>query len=223
MTQIFNYIDIHTHNKACKPDVLSVYNILVNENILTVRHKFNSAGIHPWYIDKYPEDVYFNIFNRYFSNYNIIAVGETGLDKLKPDIDLQTKYFVKQMLFAVDKQLPLIIHCVKAFDETLLLLDKYNFTLPVIFHRYGADSRTTEMLSERGNIYFSFGHEVTGNINKAVKALTTVGADKIFAETDDSNIPIEHIYSKIAEIKNISPQSLQNIINSNFNRVFNGY
>lgn len=50
------------------------------------------------------------------------AIGECGLDKYSQvDFDIQKQYFIKQIELSELTHKPLIIHCVKAYNELLNL------------------------------------------------------------------------------------------------------
>jgi len=59
-------------------------------------------------------------------NRNVVAIGETGLD-YHYDFSLhedQRRVFAEHLAIAAELGLPVIIHCRKAFDETMEILDK---------------------------------------------------------------------------------------------------
>jgi Tat protein secretion system quality control protein TatD with DNase activity len=53
-----------------------------------------------------------------------------------------------------------------------------------------------------------------------LEASTSVPVEKLFLETDDSNIAIETIYSEFARAKKITLHELKEIQLNNFKRVF---
>ncbi|HNL08329.1 MAG TPA: hypothetical protein PKH93_12210, partial [Chitinophagales bacterium] len=48
----------------------------------------------------------------------------------------------------------------------------------------------------------------------------TMPANKLFLETDDSQIPIQEIYQAAAAIRKISVEELSNILHKNWNSLF---
>jgi Tat protein secretion system quality control protein TatD with DNase activity len=57
---------------------------------------FVSKGLHPWFIEQsFDDNAIFNLF----SNPKVLAIGECGLDRLKPQFDLQIEVFKKQFFY----------------------------------------------------------------------------------------------------------------------------
>jgi TatD DNase family protein len=214
------FIDIHTHKRIRdKVEVFSLNNVLVNENEVLSKDKYYSVGIHPWYVAEYKFDEYIDLFKSYFENKNVIAVGEIGLDKFKENFDLQIKYFEYQLKFAEENQLPVIIHCVKSFEEIIKILSEFNFKNPIIFHRYGGNSQITTRLLNF-NSYFSFGDSALNEKSSSQRILKQIPLDRLFLETDDSNINLKEIYSKTAQLKEITLDNLLTAIIENYNKIF---
>ena len=149
---------------------------------------------------------------------NVLAIGECGLDRIcNTDFKLQEKVFVEQILWANEIAKPLIIHCVKAHHEVLLLLKEFNRTSPVIFHGFNNKLETANKILEHGH-YLSFGKQL---LNPAIENIfSKISLEKIFLETDDSEVAIDDIYKQAAKIKNISTERLSLQIKNNLNRIF---
>ena len=87
-----------------------------------------SAGIHPWYIPAHPEETLKEL-DRLAASPFCKAIGEAGLDKfVSTSLFLQRELFVRQAELAAAHRLPVIVHCVKAWDE--LLSHEKTFRLP---------------------------------------------------------------------------------------------
>ncbi|HOK92178.1 MAG TPA: TatD family hydrolase, partial [Spirochaetota bacterium] len=85
-----------------------------------------TVGVHPWYVKDSHFDIYKKLGEFYTENRDLIAIGEIGLDKKidSPPFYLQQMIFEEQMKFAVDVNLPVIIHCRGAFNELTESLKK---------------------------------------------------------------------------------------------------
>ena len=64
---------------------------------------------------------------------------------------------------------------------------------------------------------------ILNNLPHVEKSLIEVPNNKLFLETDESDVSIVDIYKKVAEIKRVSVDELQHIIYNNFKRVFSRY
>ena len=175
-----------------------------------------SVGIHPWNAKEY--DLYKTQLMGLIQSENCLAIGEIGLDKLKgPALELQVEIFKKQITLSEQYQLPVIIHCVKAWNELKFLKRNIKPSQPWIFHGFSKIGIIDEVLNE--GIYVSFGHRIMKD-QKLLEAAVNIPMEKIFFETDDQPIKIQKIYSTFANAKQISLQELKEIQLENFKRVF---
>ncbi len=208
------YLDIHTHKKESAG--LSIINCSGNFSQLPT-NGFYSVGIHPWYINTEKESE-FNELAQISKKTNVLAIGECGLDKVcDTDFDLQQTYFIKQIRLANILQKPLIIHCVKAFNETLQLLQQQRVQGAVIFHGFAKNSTLAKQLVNKG-YYLSFGKHLL-TVSGAI-TFKTIPLERIFLETDDSALEIEIIYKRAASVKNIDILTLSKQIEKSAGRVF---
>lgn len=207
------YIDIHTHQKGNRENVFSLYNISPEDFIELPNNGKNyfSAGIHPWYIDSTVEEK-IKILKQIASNPSIRAIGETGLDKRCPiDFDLQKKVFNSQIAIAKEVKKPLIIHCVKTYNEIQQVLKETQTNVPVIFHGFRGKPQLAKELTKAG-FYLSFGnlfHE---------ESLEKTPFERIFLETDDTDLGIEEIYRLVAEKRGVSIEKLIEITGENLGK-----
>lgn len=204
------HLNVHTHfSKDPLHEIVNLQN--VDEHF-----PFFSVGIHPWLANDPP-----------ISNYDIellaqqpncLAIGEVGLDKLKgPSIAIQEERFIEQITFSETLELPVILHCVRAWNEIRALKLHLKPTQPWIYHGFSKASLVPELL--HCGIYFSIGASILTNI-RLQEALIDIPLDQLFLETDDVEIPISLIYEKVSALKNIPLPALEDTIENNFKRVF---
>ena len=116
MTQ---YLDAHTHSDVHKDDVIAVVNRYPGE--VCTDDKCVSVGLHPWYVGEDWREKVETMRSDAFSP-NVCAIGECGLDKLTGnDYERQKHAFRAQVSLAEECGKPMIIHCVKAYDDILEL------------------------------------------------------------------------------------------------------
>jgi len=148
-----------------------------------------SCGIHPWNaIDANMERMI-----KILSEPNVVAVGEVGLDKLKgPELSVQIKVFRQQIELAIEKEKPLIIHCVRAWEELIALYKEYNkYSIPWIIHGYRGNPEQTQQLGKIG-FKFSLGEKFN------IDSLKHIPMENIFCETDMSDLTICKVYENIS-------------------------
>lgn len=179
-----------------------------------------SVGLHPWYVNE------MNLKNLKFESFkdkrNFFAVGECGLDRhRKHNFTLQKEAFVVQLKFASENNLPLIVHCVRAYSDLLMILKSEKFKGILICHDFRGNIHEYNKLSAY-NCWFSFGKSLFNASDKLLDVFRNIPLTSIFLETDDSEIPIEKIYLRAAELRSLEPDLLKQRLEMNFYAVF-GY
>jgi len=210
----FDYINIHTHKSTNKQNVLAIENATFDLN--NDNNSF-SLGIHPWFIIESKINEHLDILKNALNSKKCMALGECGIDKnIKFSLELQKEVFLKQLEINTQFNKPAIIHCVKSFQEIILIRNNYSF--PFIIHGFNKKSTLANQLIDKG-FYLSFGKTLIEN-KRLQSVFKEIPLHYIFLETDDANIEIETIYKKAAEIKQISLEELILTIKINLKKVF---
>lgn len=206
------FVDFHTHQKSFDKDVFAIQNMIVNDDILF--EKYFSIGIHPMYIPAQDIDSQYFTLEKNLQKKECLALGEAGLDKRSEiSIDEQIKIFSQQINIAESFEKPVVIHCVKAFSEIIMLKKKLKPSVPMIVHGFNNNENIFNSLL-KNDFYFSFGKSVLTQSN-ALQVLKNTPLDRFFLETDDTNISIKKIYGVVAEILEIDEDVLKNQILEN--------
>lgn len=215
--QRYNYFDIHSHNSGTYDDVLTIQNVRQGVEMIDNSIGYYSIGVHPYDVEKVNvNDLKFDLNDK-----KLVAIGEIGLD-LRPQYanKRQVNIFEKQVEIAVNKNLPIIIHCVKAFPETIKILDAFNAT-QVIFHGFNNSAKIAEKILSK-NYAISLGAKLLQNrpLQELSKEVVQSNEKQIFFETDDTKADIREIYNVAAQIAKIELHKLQDIIKSNIGNYF---
>ncbi|MBA3681461.1 MAG: TatD family hydrolase [Bacteroidetes bacterium] len=210
------FINTHTHLQLYDAKI-ELVNLHVDS---TEKANLYSYGLHPWYLDKETYEAQLGKLEVIAHEKRCIAIGECGLDKLsKVDFDFQEKVFVEQIKIANKINKPLIIHCVKAFNELINCLNLNDNKVPVIVHGFNNNENIARVMVNEG-YYFSFGKALLGYESNAAKAIKNVGRKNFFLETDDADLSIKYVYRKAAEILGVDEEIIKQQIQSNFETVF---
>lgn len=167
-------IDFHTHRTTA-------------EGVITPR----CFGIHPWNCAQADLSL-LSIQNPEFKEAEI--VGECGLDKCcDTPLDTQMEFFVRQIEIAEHLHKPLVIHCVRSFNELTELRRDHRAT-PWVVHGFTGSTELYTQLTKL-DIGVSFGAAILDPQRTKVRE-TLAAADpyRIFLETDDSGADIHEIY-----------------------------
>lgn len=213
---MLQYIDIHTHQNE-RAEILAVRNLEVGRENVWISKSLFSAGIHPWYIEDVSKQ--FKDLEELVKEENCLAIGECGLDKsVDVDFELQKEVFLKQVLLAEKVNKPLVIHCVRSFNEILQIRKNVNSKMPWIFHGFSKGIQLAEQILSVG-CYISL-NELYVKLSKSDELINRIDLTKLFLETDDTNSDIEKVYQLFCDKRNVSKQFLQEQIQENFNKVF---
>lgn len=209
------YIDIHTHAPAAHAHLryIKVESLYELTRTPFDPNLYYSLGIHPWY----PKKLNIADLEHSIKLYpNIIAIGECGLDKITDTPwEAQLSIFKLQIELAQQLKKPLIIHCVRAYNECIQLLKSSQ--VPVVYHGFNRNQHIATSIIESG-AYLSFGAAL---FKEALHPIfKNIPLDRVFLETDDASISIEEIYKKAAIIRDIPLEELILQLENNFKHVF---
>jgi TatD DNase family protein len=211
------FIDLHTHHEESFRDgqlnIVSLY-----EHYERCRYiPAASIGIHP----RFPTDATRKLeeIEMLAKLPNVLAIGECGLDKLcQTDWNTQVSLFEAQIAIALHNHKPIILHCVRAYEEIQAILSKTVLQTPVIFHGFNKSAELASRLTAKG-YYLSFGAAILKNPRLGASLRAVPGA-RLFLETDDVEIPIEEVYLQAAQIRNQTLDSLILQLHENFRSIF---
>ncbi len=177
-----------------------------------------------------------NILKENINNQKLVAVGEIGLDYYytKDTKELQKEYFVRQLNLAIKYNLPVIIHSRDASSDMYdILKDEKYKSINIVFHCFQPTDDITKLVLDR-NYMVGLGGNITYKRSEhSLKLIQKIPIEKIIAETDApymSPIPvrgsrnesknIKYIIEKIAEIKNIEINVVEQTLYNNSLRFF---
>lgn len=213
------FLNLHTHHPTLAPGAVEIESVYFGQAKKPLA-PWRSAGLHPWFLENADLHEAEQWLFEQAACSETLAIGEAGLDKVTATPwDLQLVAF--RLCIAVSEQTrkPLIIHCVRAFEEILAEKKRARPVQPWIFHGFAKSENTAQMLL-RAACYLSFGAAILKENNPAAAALRTIPADRFFLETDDEVIGIQEIYEAAGRLRGISPEALERQIEANFQSVF---
>lgn len=213
------FIDIHTHALNMSAELIAVKNInLGNDEVYDKSLLACSVGIHPWHIKPSQLVKHFFQLEDLCKEENVVAVGETGLDKLiDTPIDLQIRVFEQQIEIADYHQKAIIVHCVRAYAELISIKRKSKTNVPFIIHGFNKNEQVLKDLLKY-DFYISVGLTMLHN-NNAKQLLDLIPTEKLFLETDVNNTAIQSIYMAVSEHLNIEIPDLQQLIEKNYQTI----
>lgn len=203
------------------PSICNVANPSEYEKVKENRLVY-SAGIHPWYCNKTSWQEMLPIMEE------APFIGEIGMDNVwcETDRTLQKEVLVKQIQFAEEQKKPVILHTKGQEKEILEILKQHPNTYMI--HWYSCMDYVEEY--DKVASYFTVGPSV-GKDETVTQLVEKTDISKLLLETDGIDAiewatgnrayvsTLQHSINVIAEIKGISPQLAEQILDSNFERL----
>ena len=166
----------------------------------------------------------------------MIAVGEVGLDFYWDTTfrKEQIEAFERQICWAVERNLPLVIHMRKAEQELLEVMERHKSDgLRGVFHCFGGSKETASRMLKHEGFVLGIGGVVTFKNSRLAETLRHVPLDRIVLETDapylapvpyrgKRNEPsyVAHVARFLSNIYNVSEEEVNDVTNLAVKRVF---
>jgi TatD DNase family protein len=166
----------------------------------------------------------------------MIAVGEVGLDfywdaTFRKE---QIEAFERQICWAVERDLPLVIHMRKAEQELFEVMERHKSDgLRGVFHCFGGSKETASRMLKHEGFVLGIGGVVTFKNSRLAETLRHVPLDRIVLETDapylapvpyrgKRNEPsyVAHVARFLSDIYNVSEEEVNDVTNLAVKRVF---
>lgn len=167
---------------------------------------------------------------------SVTAVGEVGLDFYWDSTfrKEQIEAFERQIFWAKEHGLPLIIHMRKAEQELLEIMERHKGDgLRGVFHCFGGSIETAERMLRHEGFVLGIGGVLTFKNCRLAETLRHVPLDRIVLETDapylapvpfrgKRNEPafVAYVAQFLSNIYNVSEQEIGKVTNSTVNRLF---
>lgn len=216
-----DYIDIHVHGGHPLPGVFILETLMAHEGRYPkeIDGAAFTYGIHPWYLTENNYIEQLKLVEKIAPGPEIIAIGEAGFDKLRgPSMELQSDVFESQVIISESLRKPLILHCVRAWDEILAMHKKLRPSMPWMIHGFRGKIRQAEQLLSKG-FWISIWFEYSLRLESAA-LFSSISRDRIFLETDGADVDIRDIYKKVAGDMKIPVGQLKSQLISNYKKFF---
>ncbi len=204
------FFNLHTHQQQL--DFMSATQL--NKIESPIQNGWFSIGIHPEDSNEISPDTLQNL-TIIAKNKHCVAIGEIGLDQRFSNLEVQLFNYSKQLELAQSLNLPIILHCVNLWDKCKQLHHRFAPMQPLIYHGFNKPAILEKVLGY-GPAFVSIGASVLTNTALQEK-IALIPLDRLFLETDASEVKIDAVYQKVAELKNVPLSTLIEHISNNVN------
>lgn len=196
---------------------------------------FPLMGLHPTSVKENYESELNHIFNELNTN-KYYGIGEIGIDLYwdRTFIEQQKDAFARQIEYAKQNHLPIVIHARDSFNEIFDVMDQHNDDdLFGIFHCFTGNTEQAHKALLYGGFKLGIGGVLTYKNSGLDKTIAAIDLEHLVLETDSPFLtPVPHrgkrnesayillIAQKLAEIKNCSLNKIADITTQNALELF---
>jgi len=197
-------------------------------------HIYLMAGLHPTHVrEDFEEEL--RVVEQMLRTHRFYAIGEIGMDLYwdKTFAKEQREAFERQISWAKDLQLPIVIHSRDAFDEIFEVMDqKCDERLRGIFHCFTGNEEQARRILGYG-FKLGIGGVVTFKNGKIDRFLNRIPIEHIVLETDSPYLaPVPHrgkrnesayltyVLDKVSAIYGMAPEEVARITSRNAEELF---
>lgn len=195
---------------------------------------FAMMGLHPCYV-KENYKVELKLVKDWLDKRPFAAVGEIGLDfywdtSFKKE---QQEAFKLQMDWALEKQLPIVIHTRNAMQETIEMVKPYAaMGLKGIFHCFSGSYESALQITHMGFL-LGIGGVITYKNAGLGEVIAKIGLEHLVLETDapyltpvpfrgkrNESAYLQYVLTKLAAVKNLPETEIATITSTNAEKLF---
>lgn len=198
--------DIHTHHYPNTSGEAIVQ--LMPDAFCPQQGHFYSVGLHPWEIkDDWRTQMAGLLVKALHPQ--VAMIGETGIDKKNgaAPLEVQMEVFREHVRLSELLRKPLIIHCVKGFDEVLAIRKEMKAALPWLIHGFRGGIEQWQQLSRAG-LLVSIGEHYDEELVKELPL------SQLFIESDERG-DLVAIYNLVSETKHVEASELAQHVAAN--------
>ena len=197
---------------------------------------FPMLGYHPTSVDASSMAKVLRMKAHLVSGHPFIAIGEVGLDLYWDKTYLREQQLVldEQIQWALEWDLPMVIHCREAFVELFDVLKPYkNSGLKGVFHSFAGTQDEAREALEYDNFMLGINGVVTFKKSSLPEVLKQVPLERLVLETDSPYLAptpfrgkrnessfVVRVADKLAEIYEVSASEICSITTGNALKVF---
>ncbi|MDR1347552.1 MAG: TatD family hydrolase [Prevotellaceae bacterium] len=214
----------------------SVFEKMMSKCLHYPQKIFPAAGLHPTSIQEKTYRQELDFIEKAIKNFSFVAIGEIGIDcyRTVENIAWQRMAFERQLEIAAEYDLPVIIHARNSFAEIFSILDRRSdLAVRGIFHAFSGTADDYDRIKSYRSFLFGLGGIITFKNSGMTSIVERMSLDDIVLETDspyltpapfrgkrNESANLILVAKKVAEIKNISLQTVSEQTTINAKKCF---
>ena len=194
---------------------------------------YATVGIHPHDASSFNDETFAQL-RTWIKKPRVVAVGEIGLDYHYDHSprDVQREVFARQLSFARESDLPVVVHSREAKADTLRILEESGVNRGVM-HCFSGDVDMAAKALSMG-LHISIAGPITfRNASRLKEVARMVPDERLLVETDAPYLTPEpfrgrrnepayvvHVAQELADLRGVSPRDIDRITTLNARRLF---
>ena len=191
-------------------------------------------GLHPVYVkENYKSEL--EAIEKRLDERPLIAIGEIGSDAHwdKQFLEEQEEAFDIQCQWAIDRNLPIVIHARDSMDMQIKMVERQGDALKGVFHCFTGTEKQARAITAM-NFFLGVGGILTYKNSTLDEVLQVIGLDRVVLETDAPYLPpvpyrgkrnesayLSHVVEKLSSVLLIDCEEVERITSDNAKKIFN--
>lgn len=177
-----------------------------------------TIGLHPMSYNFMTFENVSRIIHQYHDD--ILGIGECGLDtRIAVPRQHQIELFTAHAELAMEMHIPLIIHCVRSYDDIVHLHQRLKPSNPWIIHGFNRTESIAIKLLDQG-ILLSIGKELLDPGHPISTFFKKIAEYPFFLETDGKDIAIQSLYQQASLLLEMSIEEISHTIASHVQHIY---
>jgi TatD DNase family protein len=162
---------------------------------------WRAFGIHPEAVDDDQLDAQLIALERHLDGAGVLALGECGLDARpgRPPRQVQERAFTAQLALAAQRELPVVLHLVRAHVRGLALVEESGVRHGV-WHGFSGPREAIAPALRLGLSLSVGGLVLNQGASRLRETVPHIPADRLLVETDAPELPPERLVDVVAEV-----------------------
>ncbi len=185
-----------------------------------------ALGVHPWHLEKYPQEETLAQLERHLSECPLAALGEIGVDRMPghPSPACQMAWCKAQLALASRWQRVAILHVVRGWEFLWPCLDAFPQVRIVVHGFHGGRAEVSRLLARPG-AYVSLGFSLLRAGHRFLSVVRSLPRERLLVESDapfgkHSPVELPSLIAHLASLRREDPETLACALAENHRLLF---
>nr|WP_298372541.1 TatD family hydrolase [uncultured Halomonas sp.] len=150
-----------------------------------------NLGLHPYFMEEHKDEDIEALEAMLDKHPEAVALGECGIDaRFEETLDAQWQLFDAQLRIAKQRDLPVVVHCVRANDKVAKRLRQLNLSRGGMIHAFAGSPEQAGKFLDLGFVLGLGGATTYERAKRLQRAVVSLPNDGYVLETDSPDMPL---------------------------------